>query len=134
MTVLETKSLICKRCGVDIVISVDAWEKRNSRGKSSDYCKDCTARPVTKEHHGKMICKPWMGELDLDTMTPIDSAGRPYMPGIRTCGHNDCVNSAHVFGREQAIAEQFSTFYRTGKKLNYSQLVKAIRSEMALKR
>lgn len=103
--------------------------KRIERRSENRNCMDCNAGTRRQERHGDLICIPWVGEIDLDTMTPIDNKGLPYMPGIRTCGRNDCVNSKHVFGVNEAIAEQFSIFYRTGRKLNYSQLRKAIKKE-----
>lgn len=125
----ETTSLICKRCGADFILGVDALAKRKERGTQTDFCGDCAAKPARFERHGELNCKPWQGDIDLDTMTPVDTRGRPYMPGIRLCGHSDCVNSAHVFGSEQAIAEQFDISYRTGRKLNFTQLRKAVKNE-----
>ena len=104
-------------------------QKRLERGSNNRNCQDCNAGAKRQERHGNLICVPWHGEIDLDTMTPVDSKGLPFMPGIRTCGRNDCVNSAHVFGVKEAIAEQFSIFYRTGQKLNYNQLRKAVKTE-----
>ena len=117
----------CTRCGQEIPGYV--MEQRNRRNSDRKTCSDCSATARRQERHGDLICIPWVGEIDLDTMTPVDNKGLPYMPGIRTCGRNDCVNSSHVFGSEQAIAEQFSIFYRTGKKLNYNQLRKAVKRE-----
>lgn len=123
------RNLICKRCGAGFQLKGDAYLKRVERGSQTDFCGDCAAKPARFERHGELNCKPWQGEIDLDTMTPVDTKGRPYMPGIRLCGHSDCVNSAHVFGDGKAIAEQFDISYRTGRSLNYNQLLKAVKRE-----
>ena len=123
----ENLSKPCARCGQEIAgYVIYARERRNSDKK---VCSDCSAGKRTQERHGNLVCVPWQGEIDLDTLTPIDNKGLPYMPGIRTCGRNDCVNTAHVFGVNESIAEQFSIYYRTGKKLNYNQLRKAVKRE-----
>lgn len=41
-------------------------------------------------------CIPWHGYFATDWVTPVDEEGQPYLPGIRTCGHSDCVNVAHI--------------------------------------
>lgn len=125
---------MCKRCGADFVIGIDALSKRKERGSEIHLCQDCNAKPKQFERHGEYNCKPWQGELDLDTLTPVDPKGRPVMPGTRICGHSDCVNESHVFGGNKAIAEQFDISYRTGRKLSYPQLLRAVKQEAALKR
>lgn len=123
----EQQAKPCVRCGQVIPGYIIA--KRKERNSDRKTCSDCSSAKRTQERHGDLVCIPWVGEIDLNTMTPIDNQGLPYMPGIRTCGRNDCVNSSHVFGSEQAIAERFSIFYRTGRKLTYTQLRKAVKRE-----
>jgi hypothetical protein len=41
-------------------------------------------------------CLPWHGSFDVDLVTPIDEDGNEVMPGLRSCGKRDCVNSNHV--------------------------------------
>lgn len=118
---------VCTRCGQEIAGYV--MEARRRRESTNTQCSDCNAGVRYWETHGDLICKPWTGEVDLDTFQPLDKAGQPYMPGPRRCGRADCVNSSHVLSDEVLIAEQFSTYYRTGKKLNYKQLVKEVRKE-----
>lgn len=76
-----------------------------------------------------MTCTPWQGEFDFDTMQPLDDKGRPYMPGMRKCGHADCVNSAHVLTFEKLEAERLDISYRTGVKLTHRQLLIAVKRE-----
>lgn len=35
-----------------------------------------------------------------DEVTPVDDDGVPVLPGVRMCGHTDCVNPDHVRGWE----------------------------------
>ena len=46
-------------------------------------------------------CFPWAGRFAADEVTPVDDDGQPMFPGVRGCGHNDCVNVAHVIGYEK---------------------------------
>jgi hypothetical protein len=39
---------------------------------------------------------PWHGGFAVDDVTPIDDDGLPVLPGVRACGHNDCVNISHI--------------------------------------
>lgn len=124
----ELRHYYCQRCGIEI--PANTIQKRMERGSENRECSDCTAmknhRPIQMSKTG---CRPWTGEIDLDTMSPIDSEGRPVSPGFRKCGHNDCMNRNHIFSNEAAIAEQFSITYRTGIKLTYQELVKAVKAE-----
>ena len=45
-----------------------------------------------KSHH----VKPWQGEFDSETLTRPIYEGKPVLPGIRNCGHSDCVNPEHI--------------------------------------
>lgn len=36
-----------------------------------------------------------MGEVD-DDFNPMTKEGKLYLPGLRTCGHKDCVRKAHI--------------------------------------
>jgi hypothetical protein len=33
-----------------------------------------------------------------DEVTPVDDDGQPVLPGVRSCGHTDCVAHYHVVG------------------------------------
>lgn len=127
----------CERCGADIKNETIA--KRISRGQADAYlCSSCVAKPATQINYGDTTaCKPWQGDVDLDTMQPLDDRGRPYLPGARRCGHADCVNRKHIIRQddpalitlESLIAEQFDLSYRTGKKLTYEQLIAKLNKE-----
>jgi hypothetical protein len=41
-------------------------------------------------------CLPWHGGFAVDDVTPIDDDGAAVLPGVRLCGHNDCVNISHI--------------------------------------
>lgn len=122
----------CSRCGIEM--SANAMAKRIERGSTNTQCPDCnysgTNRPSAKFDGTK--CKPWSGEIDLDTFAPLNVDGSLYMPGERRCGKSDCVNKSHVkaeVSAEALIAERFSIYYRTGIKRNYGELLKTVRQE-----
>lgn len=87
----------CTRCGIDITL--DALATRRRRNDLSTLCKDCESTPRAKVG----MCKPWVGDVDLDTMQPLDERGRVFMPGERLCGNADCVNANHVDSDDPAI-------------------------------
>ena len=47
-------------------------------------------------HTKKGKCLPWHGGFAGDDVTPLDDDGRLVLPGVRGCGHNDCVNPSHI--------------------------------------
>ena len=47
-------------------------------------------------HTEKGKCLPWHGGFAKDDVTPLDDDGRLVLPGVRGCGHNDCVNPSHI--------------------------------------
>jgi hypothetical protein len=86
----------CDRCGFE-------WQVSSRRGKVI-LCASCRARKVqtlTLTDDGK--CFPWAGRFAADEVTPVDDDGQPMFPGVRGCGHNDCVNVAHVIGYEKGL-------------------------------
>lgn len=127
----------CPRCGQEIPGYV--MERRNRRNAERVNCADCEAGKRTQIKNGNEICIPWMGEIDLDTLTPVNRDGSPYMPGNRYCGNKDCVNVNHVSQPisemkifktdDELTAEQFSVYYRTKRHRNYEQLVRAVKKE-----
>jgi hypothetical protein len=74
----------CARCGF-------LWEVIASR-KNQEVCQSCRARKQQKVG----TCLPWHGGFSFDFVTPVDDDGLEVMPGLRTCGNADCVNSEHV--------------------------------------
>jgi DNA-directed RNA polymerase subunit RPC12/RpoP len=121
----------CTRCGIEI--NVEAIRKRQHRGDQSLECFDCKHIDGTRSNKWQgTACKPWHGEVDLDTFAPLNDDGSLYLPGARKCGHADCVNRNHIqreLTPEELTAERFSTYYRTGERLNYKQLLKAVQTE-----
>ena len=84
----------CERCGY-------RWTVSSRRGKVI-LCASCRARKVqtiSLTADGK--CMPWHGLFAADETTPVDDDGKPIFAGVRSCGHNDCVNVAHVIGYEK---------------------------------
>lgn len=123
----------CARCGQEID-GETMWTRIN-RGSANRNCQDCNAGKRYEVKNGDLICKPWQGDVDLDTFQPLDKKGQPYMPGERICGNADCVEKTHVvtlLGKpttQDLIAEQFSVFYRTGERRNYQELIDTLRRE-----
>lgn len=81
----------CSRCGIEFEENREALSKRverNSRGLNE--CRDCRGYVRTRQD-----CRPWTGDINLDSMQPIKD-GKPYLPGVRTCGNLDCVNRKHI--------------------------------------
>ncbi len=80
--------IVCERCGFE-------WSLKSTRQKTV-LCAGCRARSVATVHRAKTgKCLPWRG-LYLNEVTPIRDDGALMMPGVRTCGHTDCVNAAHI--------------------------------------
>jgi len=59
-------------------------------------CVSCCAKPA-KTIVGPLDtkCIPWHGEFDLND-NPLTDDGHELMPGVRLCGHSDCVNREHL--------------------------------------
>ena len=106
----------CSRCGIHIDITV--IEKRQARGNNNTNCSDCNAKPLKKTPDN---CIPWTGEVD-DDWNPIDQYGRPHRPGVRTCGHKDCVNRNHII--PDIESERLDISYRTGKKFDMKRVMR----------
>jgi len=86
-------SVSCERCGQ--LINANTVATRRLRGNEDKRCADCNRRPATVISYGSTKCTPWNGEVDLNTMKPIKN-GKPYLPGERSCGHNDCIRLDHI--------------------------------------
>jgi len=78
----------CERCGFE-------WDLNSTRQKTV-LCASCRARKVQTVHTKKGKCLPWHGGFAKDDVTPLDDDGQPVLPGVRSCGHNDCVNPSHI--------------------------------------
>jgi hypothetical protein len=105
----------CERCGIEI--DERTIERRRRRGQEDQRCSDCRVQHLYEIKYNGSICRPWSGEVDED-LNPIDAKLRPYLPGIRTCGHKDCVTKDHIVSppKERNVElERFDTSYRTGR-------------------
>ncbi len=40
------------------------------------------------------VCLAWRGDFD-EADNPIHN-GKLFMPGVRNCGHRDCINPEHI--------------------------------------
>jgi hypothetical protein len=112
----------CERCGIEV--SLEAMLTREARGNNDKRCSDCRVKPAKQIRSDYGICRPWRGEVDED-LNPIDNKLKPYMPGVRLCGHKDCVNPAHIMSTLEA--ERIDISYRTHQPLD----IKTVMREMA---
>jgi hypothetical protein len=88
----EKIRVTCERCGYESITS----SRNLYRQTNLKLCKSCKATPANSYQHNGLSCTPHRGDVDLDTMAPIDHDGNPYLPGHRICGMADCVNRGHV--------------------------------------
>lgn len=106
----------CERCGM--LVSEGTIERRKARGTYDGKCADCRNGKANEIKYGDIVCRPWRGEVDED-LNPIDSKLRLYLPGVRTCGHKDCVTKDHVIPSvvvdRTLELEQNDISYRTGR-------------------
>jgi len=95
----ETSFIFCRQCGM--IISYEVWYKRKIRNNHNwDHCRDCIATPrkVEVSVHpslGRIECIPHVGEVN-ESWQPLNAVGDLYLPGLRICGHKDCVNRNHI--------------------------------------
>ena len=114
----------CERCGIEL--SEATIEKRRARGIYDGRCFDCRANPAYEIKYNGTICRPWRGEVD-EFMNPIDKNLKPYLPGIRTCGHRDCVNKQHIVPELTPLErERNDISYRTGQRSSIAHFLKEI--------
>ena len=107
----------CERCGIEI--DSKTIERRKGRGILDQRCSDCRVKQLNEIKYNGIICRPWRGEVDED-LNPIDGQLRLYLPGIRTCGHRDCVTKDHIIQVAETIdrtleLERNDISYRTGR-------------------
>jgi hypothetical protein len=88
----KLKAITCDRCGIQFEVSDDAYTQRLTRGVTNpDWCSDC------RGYNPSTGCRGWSGDVD-DNFMPLKN-GKPYLPGLRTCGRVDCVVKAHIVGQ-----------------------------------
>jgi hypothetical protein len=103
----------CNRCGIEI--SESAVERRKARGTFDGRCHDCRGHTAHEVKYNGEPCRPWRGEVDED-FNPIDKNLKLYLPGVRTCGHKDCVNKQHIISPFNILElERNDISYRTGE-------------------
>ncbi len=112
----------CERCGMEV--SEAAIERRKARGTYDGLCSDCRNGRATEIKYNGEPCRPWRGEVDED-WNPIDQKLRLYLPGVRTCGHKDCVNKQHVIAPHYSLElERNDLSYRTGRRSKMEDFLK----------
>lgn len=111
----------CTRCGQ--VIPRQAMDKRRERKSNNTWCSDCNAGAKARIVYGDQVCVPWKGDIDLDTLQPVDAKGKPYLPGDRLCGHSDCVNRSHVQSLTPVKPVPGQTGILGGRVITYEQLI-----------
>ena len=80
--------MLCRRCGL-------SWEvPLVKRRQQVVLCVSCRMRPALSIQYGASRCVPWRGDFDRDD-NPIVH-GVLFLPGVRACGHRDCVNGLHI--------------------------------------
>lgn len=86
---LDDQKWVCKRCGFTEFVAADR------RRHGSGLCVDCRVRPARRISYGlSEPCLPWFGEFD-EFDNPL-LFGVLVLPGVRVCGHRDCVEPLHV--------------------------------------
>jgi len=79
----------CRRCGFK-------WNVAASKKNDKDLlCRSCRQGKQKVIQYGDLRCEPHLGKVN-DDLDPLDDNGELFMPGVRLCGHRDCVNSKHV--------------------------------------
>lgn len=80
--------MLCKRCGL-------SWEvPLVKRRQQVVLCVSCRMRPALSIQYGASRCVPWRGDFDRDDNPMVH--GELFLPGVRACGHRDCVNGLHI--------------------------------------
>jgi hypothetical protein len=86
---VDENKAICSRCGASWAVNT---QKRNRRDLK---CYSCRMQVSVVIKYGKQKCMPWQGEFDPTLLHPMFD-GELFLPGVRTCGHADCVNPNHI--------------------------------------
>lgn len=87
----DTLYAVCDRCGLQFTFHARYLYRDEY---NPDLCRGCKARPLDKVQFGNDYCVPWHGDYDPEDNPLLD--GALYRPGVRTCGHRDCVRPAHI--------------------------------------
>jgi hypothetical protein len=96
-------------------VSEAAVERRKARGTYDGKCSDCRNGMANEIKYDGKVCRPWRGEVD-EHFNPIDRNLKLYLPGVRVCGHKDCVNKDHIIKAPSNLElERNDISYRTGR-------------------
>jgi hypothetical protein len=90
---IDKLKITCQRCGIEAVVNARQLYRQT---ESTKLCRSCTAKPAKTNMRNGWLCFPHRGEIDLNTMTPLDKNGKPYLPGERICGTLDCTTKSHI--------------------------------------
>lgn len=90
---VDKLKITCQRCGIEAVVNARQLYRQT---ESTKLCRSCTAKPVKTTMRNGWLCFPHRGEIDLNTMAPLDKDGKPYLPGERICGTLDCTTKSHI--------------------------------------
>ena len=84
----EPNRILCVRCGA-------SWAVNQAKRHRKDLkCASCRMGKAKSIQYGSERCVPWHGEFnEFDEPMVNDEL---FMPGVRVCGHSDCVNGEHL--------------------------------------
>ncbi len=85
---VDDNRLVCGRCGWSWVVD----QLKRSSGRV--LCVSCRMRPALSIQYGASRCVPWKGDFDREDRPLVH--GVLFLPGVRACGHSDCVNGLHI--------------------------------------
>jgi len=93
----------CEQCGQGIPATT-IEKRRNRKTVNAGLCADCLRQPqrqIIYQHPvlGEITCYPYAGDVD-ELWRPLDASGGLFRPGVRLCGHADCVNLNHIAGKQ----------------------------------
>lgn len=86
---MEDNQVQCRKCGF-------IWVVAPKKKHSVQYCGSCRAKPAKQVKYAGEACIPFHGQFDRHDRPVVH--GVLFMPGVRSCGHSDCVNSVHIVG------------------------------------
>lgn len=69
------------------------WDT-DKRKRNEVLCVSCRARPARSIRYGSDRCIPWQGSFTICDEPLLH--GELFLPGLRLCGHSDCVNPVHI--------------------------------------
>lgn len=119
---LKDTTIACDQCGQRVTYNV--WSPSKRRGKDNwGLCRDCKniqqdSVAYTHPVLGLIKCFPYKGQVD-DLWRPLKPDGELFKPGVRMCGHSDCVNSHHVVQDVSAVVKQ--VFKQSNKLISLSE-------------